>query len=451
MVKNENTKRKKKKKAPWKEYKLHIIIFFIVVISELIGMKRIYFSSTISIVIMPLLYAMVLGLCLYLWKPFTIIGDHESKVAEGLMLLFMGPILAKLAVSSGQALNVLITVGPAILLQELGNLGTIFFALPIALLLGFKRESIGMTSSICREPNLGIIIDKYGFKSPETRGVLTVFVIGTIIGTVFISLLASLSTALPFHPYALAMASGIGSASMNAAAIAPLVAIFPSMAENIEAFAGFSNLISFCFGLYLTIFIGLPLTEKLYDWLEPKIGRDTSISSDADNYDTSGMKKVNPGKETDKISLKRVRDWIILLLIFSVMVTVGSTIKTHQSVVPTFLGMLILSALTIVSVYLEKALPYNVSSIVYVSVIGILLSMPWSPTSYFITSLVDKVDLVAIVTVYLAYVGISIGRDWDQFKKLGYRGAIVTCFVIMGTYFGSAIIAQGVLMATHAI
>ena len=277
---NKNTKKKKNKKAPWKEYKLHIIILFIVIIAELIGMQRIYLSSTVSIVIMPLLYSMIMGLGLYLIKPFTAIGNHESKVAEGLMMLFMTPILAKLAVSSGQALNVLITVGPAIILQEFGNLGTIFFALPIALLLGFKRESIGMTSSICREPNLGIIMDKYGFKSPETRGVLTIYIIGTVIGTVFISLLASLSTALPLHPYALAMASGVGSASMNAASLAPTIAAFPQLATQIEAFAGFSNLLSFSVGIYIVIFIAIPLTEKLYSILEPRIGREAIVKEE---------------------------------------------------------------------------------------------------------------------------------------------------------------------------
>ena len=73
-------------------------------------------------------------------------------------------------------------MGPALILQQIGNLGTLL-ALPIALFLGFRREVIGMTSSICHEPNLGVIIDKYGFKSPETRGVLAVFVIRSILGT----------------------------------------------------------------------------------------------------------------------------------------------------------------------------------------------------------------------------------------------------------------------------
>jgi len=94
---------------------------------------------------------------------------------------------------------------------------------------------------------LGVIIDKYDFKSPEACGVLSVFVIGSIIGTPFISLLSSICTSvIPFHPYAFAMASGIGSASMNAVALVPLVHSHPAMATKLEAFAGCSNILSFC-------------------------------------------------------------------------------------------------------------------------------------------------------------------------------------------------------------
>ena len=73
-------------------------------------------------------------------------------------------------------------VGPALILQLLGDSCTII-ALPIALLLGFRREAIGMTSSICRDPNVAIIIDKYGVTSPESRGVLFIYILGPIIGT----------------------------------------------------------------------------------------------------------------------------------------------------------------------------------------------------------------------------------------------------------------------------
>ena len=180
-----------------------------------------------------------------------------------------------MAISSGQSIHLIFEMGPALILQELGHLATILVALPVALILGFKEEAIGMTNSIGREPNVAVVVDKYGFNSPESRGVFAVFIIGTVIGTIFISFLVSFSLSfLPLHPFAFAMASGVGSASMNAAAIGPTLAAFPGMETQIEAFAGFSNLLSFCVGIYIVIFVALPLTQKTYELLEPKIGKD---------------------------------------------------------------------------------------------------------------------------------------------------------------------------------
>jgi hypothetical protein len=240
---------------------------------------------------MPLLYAMVLGLVFYLVKPITWIQRKQARVAEGAMMLFIGILIAKLAVSSGQSMHLIFEMGPALLLQELGHLATLLIALPVAILLGFKREAIGMTNSIGREPEVAVVVDKYGFNSPEARGIFALFIIGTMIGTVFISFLASLSTSLlPLHPYAFAMASGVGSASMNAAALGPTLAAFPTLETNIEAFAGFSNLLSFSIGIYIVIFIALPLTEKLYYILEPKIGKSSGDGNDNKDEETAGGK-----------------------------------------------------------------------------------------------------------------------------------------------------------------
>ena len=270
----DKTDRRILRKNPWKDYRLHLTVLALVVIAELIGPITINITDTVSFSIMPLIYSMVLGLVFYLAKPITWIQRKQSRIAEGAMMLFIGVLIAKLAVSSGQSIHLLFEMGPALILQELGHLATIFIALPVAILLGIKEEAIGMTNSIGREPNVAVVVDKYGFDSPESRGVFAVFIIGTVIGTIFISFIVSLSlTFLPLHPYAFAMASGVGSASMNAAAIGPTLAAFPGMESSIEAFAGFSNLLSFCIGIYIVIFIALPLTNKMYYWLEPKIGR----------------------------------------------------------------------------------------------------------------------------------------------------------------------------------
>ena len=231
-------------------------------------------GSGVEISIMPLLYTMVLGLIFYLAKPIKWIQRKQARIAEGAMMLFIGVLIAKLAVSSGESIHLIFEMGPALLLQELGHLATIIIALPIALLLGFKREAIGMTNSIGREPEVAVVVDKYGFNSPESRGIFALFIVGTIIGTVFISFLTSVSVSvLPLHPFAFAMASGVGSASMNAASLGPTIAAFPALKTQIEAFAGFSNLLSFSVGIYIVIFLALPFTEKLYYFLEPKIGR----------------------------------------------------------------------------------------------------------------------------------------------------------------------------------
>ena len=253
---------------------MHITVLVLVIIAELIGPIEIEISKGVTVSVMPLLYTMVLGLIFYLAKPIKWIQKKQSKVAEGAMMLFIGVLIAKLAVSSGQSLHLLFEMGPVLMLQELGHLTTIFIALPVALLLGFKRETIGMTNSIGREPEVAVVVDKFGFNSPESRGIFALFIVGTIIGTVFISFLTSISVSLlPLHPYAFAMASGVGSASMNAASLGPTIAAFPALKTQIEAFAGFSNLLSFSIGIYIVIFVALPLTEKVYSFLEPKIGR----------------------------------------------------------------------------------------------------------------------------------------------------------------------------------
>ncbi|ALT68360.1 hypothetical protein sm9_0561 [Methanobrevibacter millerae] len=273
----EKTDRRILKKNPWRDYKLHLTVFFLVVIAELIGTIYIPISKNVTITIMPLIYTIVLGLIFYLDKRITWIKRRQARIAEGAMMLFIGILIAKLAVSSGQSIHLIFEMGPALILQELGHLATIL-VLPIALLLGFKEESIGMTNSIGREPNVAVVVDKYGFNSPQSRGVFAIFIIGTVIGTIFISFLVTFSLSfLPLHPYAFAMASGVGSASMNAAAIGPTLAAFPGLETSIEAFAGFSNLLSFCVGIYIVIFVAMPLTEKLYYWLEPKIGKKSVV------------------------------------------------------------------------------------------------------------------------------------------------------------------------------
>jgi MFS family permease len=139
-------------------------------------------------------------------------------------------------------------------------------------MLGIKKEAIGATSSTCRDKDYGLICHLYGADSPEARGALSIYIIGFLIGTIYIGFLVSIVAATGiFHPLALAMASGIGSGVMMAAAASTLATIYPEYGDQIIMLAGASDMLAAIVGIYFTLFISLPITKKMYYWLEPKI------------------------------------------------------------------------------------------------------------------------------------------------------------------------------------
>ena len=56
-----------------------------------------------------------------------------------------------------------------------------------------------------------------------------------------------------------------------------------------------------------------------------------------------------------------------------------------------------------------------------------------------------KVNFLALCTPILAYAGIYTGKNLNTLKRTGWKIFIVALFVILGTYLGSAIIAQVIL------
>ncbi|RMC37976.1 DUF3100 domain-containing protein [Paracoccus alkanivorans] len=256
------------------DWRLHASVLVITIIAEAIGVIAVPIGIG-SILLLPLLYAFVMGLAInpnVMRKAGAWLGQREVKAASPLIVIAIMPFIAKFGTIIGPSMEQIIAAGPALILQELGNLGTIVLAFPVAvLLLGMGREAIGACFSVAREPNIAIIADKYGLKSPEGAGVMGVYVIGTLFGTFIFAILASLlATAGIFSIEALAMACGIGSGSMMAACSGALAHAVPEMEGQILALAGASNVLTYATGLYLCIFVALPVTEKLYDLLGRK-------------------------------------------------------------------------------------------------------------------------------------------------------------------------------------
>lgn len=254
-----------------KYLKVYVIALILAVIFDFLG--TLSFNIGIgTIVILPMVFATIIG---GLLGPdvFKLFDIKESKLGGSLVLVTLAPFMVKMGVSAGANLAKLVEVGPALLLQEFGNIGTILFSLPLALLLGLKEEAIGACYSINRDSNLGLTTDIFGPDAPETKGTFGVYIVGSVLGTVFMSLVTSIVASLGiFHPLALGLATGVGSGTMMSAATGTLGTIYPEFAEDILIMGGASDMLTGITGIYMGTFVALPLTKKLYKILEPKLG-----------------------------------------------------------------------------------------------------------------------------------------------------------------------------------
>ena len=258
----------KKYISVWKDWRLHAMVLVFTVIAEMIGSQTIRFG-VFSVTLAPLIFSMLLMTVFYLIPSQKIITDENRPKASKMMSLAGGLLIAKLGVSSGAAMEEVLNAGVAITLQNLGEGFSFLLGLPVAVLIfGLKREAIGMSFGVSREANVALISDKYGADSPEFRGVMTNYIVGTIFGVIAMSFLISVLVQIPFiSPESIALATGIGSASMMAGGMGTLLEFFPEQATTLEAYAAMSNLVSSVVNIYIALFIGLPLTERAYTFL----------------------------------------------------------------------------------------------------------------------------------------------------------------------------------------
>ncbi len=142
-----------------------------------------------------------------------------------------------------------------------------------------------------------------------------------------------------------------------------------------------------------------------------------------------------------------------LLLMVSVIIILTNVIGYKMPVKDSIIGVLLLSAISLIGLTISKFMSRFVKlpSMMYVSLLGLLLACPVSPVKDIVVGTTTPVAFLAPATALGAFAGISLGKDLKDFTKMGWKLVLITLFVITGTFIFSALVADVVLKMTGAI
>ena len=142
-----------------------------------------------------------------------------------------------------------------------------------------------------------------------------------------------------------------------------------------------------------------------------------------------------------------------LLLMVSVVIILTNVIGYKMPVGDSIIGVLLLSAISLVGLTISNFMSRFVKlpSMMYVSLLGLLLACPVSPVKDIVVGTTTPVAFLAPATALGAFAGISLGKDLKEFAKMGWKLVLITLFVITGTFIFSALVADVVLKITGAI
>jgi len=142
-----------------------------------------------------------------------------------------------------------------------------------------------------------------------------------------------------------------------------------------------------------------------------------------------------------------------LMAVAMVMIIIANVVGYGSTVAECGAGVAMLSGIGLAGLYLNKFLSrwVKLPSMLFVALIGLLLACPLSPVGPKVLELANKTAFMGPGAALGAFSGIAIGKDFKEFAKAGWKYVIVTIFVIAGTFFFSALVAQIVLKATGTI
>lgn len=138
------------------------------------------------------------------------------------------------------------------------------------------------------------------------------------------------------------------------------------------------------------------------------------------------------------------RQMAVFLMICGLQILVGNWVgaKGYASgaaaaaFVESIPGLLVLLAIIVGGVAVAHFIPWKgLPAVAYIVTLGCIVTIPGFPGSEIFTAYVSKIS----------YAGLAVGKDIDALKSQGWKIVVVGLFVFVGTFIGSAIIAEIVL------
>ncbi len=111
-------------------------------------------------------------------------------------------------------------------------------------------------------------------------------------------------------------------------------------------------------------------------------------------------------------------------------------------------GLLVLLGIIAGGVFIAHIVPWKgLPAVAYIVTLGCIVTIPGVPGAEQLTAWVSKINFVGLCTPILAYAGLAVGKDIGILRSQGWRIVLVGLFVFVGTFLGSAVIAELVLRA----
>lgn len=433
------------------------LVLLTIAAAEGLGTRTVQLSSSVTITVLPLVFAVLITMLLGVptWRRGILRRVYSPRTvgfSGAFLIIIMLPLMARYGADVAPRLKEILSIGWVFLLQEVGNVGTVVLGLPIALLLGLRRHAIGSTLGLGREGELAYISEKYTLNSDPGRGVLSMYLMGTLFGALFFSFFAPVLLGTGLDVRALAIASGMGSASMMTAASSTLAAQTPDLQDTIVSYAAASQLLTSFIGTYTMVFLAVPLQRAMYNLMMR--GKDHLPAGRS----SAGLGASGPASEASAApSARRLFTagryatfmGVLLLSVALVLFTQQMKLWVDPESTPitaltlgglatlwlfSLLGLVIGDLMTLSRLPVVRDFPV----LGWVSLVSLAGCLGWSG----FVDAIGAVDFLSLTTPILAFAGVSVADRLVDLSKTSWKIAITAIFVFIGTYVGSALLAH---------